>query len=242
MRARLEHAPELLDEAVHDTAELQQSLEQVAQVNRLLGGRRAVWIPLRRLLDERREYATAPLRILDIGTGSADIPLHIAQQAARRGAAVEVTATDAHAQMREIARARTVDCPAITVDHADALKLSYDDASFDVVLLSLVLHHFEAADQLTALREAARVARRAVIVNELERNRANYYGARALAATWWRGNRLTRHDGPLSVLRAFTRSELQSLAHAAGLRVERLDRRYCFRLVLMAATQPRGAG
>jgi ubiquinone/menaquinone biosynthesis C-methylase UbiE len=242
MRARLEHAPELLDEAVHDTAELQHSLEQVAQVNRLLGGRRAVWIALRRLLAERGGNATAPLRILDIGTGSADIPLHIVTHAARRGFAVEVTATDAHAQMREIARTRTAGFPAITVDHADALNLPYGNASFDVVLLSLVLHHFEAADQVTALREAARVAGRAVIVNELERNRANYYGARALAATWWRGNRLTRHDGPLSVLRAFTLPELRSLALAAGLRVERLDRRYFFRLVMVTAAGKHGPG
>jgi hypothetical protein len=35
--------------------------------------------------------------------------------------------------------------------------------------------------------------------------------------TLWRGNPLTRHDGPLSVLRAFTPSELQQLAAKAGL-------------------------
>ena len=42
MLRRLEHAPELLDEAHHDRAELEQSLDQVAEVNRLLGGTRAV--------------------------------------------------------------------------------------------------------------------------------------------------------------------------------------------------------
>jgi hypothetical protein len=102
------------------------------------------------------------------------------------------------------------------------------------VLLSLTLHHFEHADQIRALREAARVARRSVIVNELERCRPNYWGARLLAATRWRRNRLTRHDGPLSVLRAFTPAELAGLAAEAGLGECTVDRRYFFRLVLRA--------
>jgi ubiquinone/menaquinone biosynthesis C-methylase UbiE len=234
MRRRLTDAPELLDARSHDRAELEQSLDQVAEVNRFLGGRRAVWLPLRRLLRER-----TTLRILDIGTGSADIPIDLARRARRSGARLEITAADVHPQMREIARERTSRFDRISVAEGNALDLPWDAGAFDVALLSLTLHHFEEADQLRALREAARVAARAVIVNELERGRANYYGARALAATWWRRNRLTRHDGPLSVLRAFTAPELRALAGRAGLRVESLDRRWFFRLVLVADTRAR---
>jgi SAM-dependent methyltransferase len=229
MRERVRHAPELLDAPAHDRTELEESLGQVAQVNRFLGGLRAAWLPVQRLLRER-----APLRILDVGTGSADIPLHLARRARRAGAAVTITATDVHPQMLEVARARTARAGCISVEAADALDLPYPDGSFDVVLLSLTLHHFEAAGQVRVLEEAGRVARRAVVVNELERCRPNYVGARLLAATVWRGNRLTRHDGPLSVLRAFTAPELEALAHAAGLRVERSERRFFFRLVLVA--------
>jgi hypothetical protein len=95
-------------------------------------------------------------------------------------------------------------------------------------------HHIEHTDQIRALREAARVARCSVIVNELERCRPNYWGARLLAATRWRGNRLTRHDGPISVLRAFTPAELASLAAEAGLGRCAVKRRYFYRLVLRA--------
>ncbi|CAN5889648.1 hypothetical protein BH23GEM9_BH23GEM9_01420 [soil metagenome] len=229
LRQRLDHAPELLDEPAHDRRELEQSLDQVAEVNRLLGGRRAVWIALRPLLAADRVTT-----ILDIGTGSADIPLDIDRRAAAAGHAVSITAADLHPQMRQIALARSAHRDSITVAAADALALPYTGSSFDIVLLSLTLHHFEQEEQVQALREATRVARRAVIVNELERCRANYYGARFLAATRWRGNRLTRHDGPLSVLRAFTRSELRDLARAAGMRIERLERRFFYRLVLVA--------
>jgi ubiquinone/menaquinone biosynthesis C-methylase UbiE len=229
LRTRLAHAQELLDAPVHERAELEESLDQVAEVNALLGGRRAVWLALQPLL-----LHDATTTILDVGTGSADIPIAIAARAARARAPVHITAADIHPQMREIAAERTAHLPAIAVADADALALPWDDDAFDVVLLSLTLHHFEDADQVTALREAARVARRAVIINELERGRANFYGARLLALTRWRGNRLTRHDGPLSVLRAFTRAELAAAARAAGLHIISLRRRFFFRLVLVA--------
>lgn len=230
MRPRLSHATELLDAPRHDRRELEQSLDQLAEVNRLLGGRRAVWNALRPLLS-----ATRSTSILDIGTGSADIPVDLARRAQHAALPVAIIATDLHPQMLEIARARTAGTP-VVIAAANALALPFADAACDVVLLSLTLHHFEDDAQLTVLREAARVAGTAVIVNELERCRANYLGARFLAATRWRGNRLTRHDGPLSVLRAFTMDELRDLATAAGLRVALLQRRFFHRIVLRADT------
>lgn len=229
MKRRLQHAPELLDAEHHDERELEHSLDQVAEVNRLLGGRRAVLRALLPLLRTGR-----PTSILDLGTGSGDIPLAIVRAASRRGLAVRIVATDVHPQMVELAARRTAHVPDIETGAADALALPYGNGAFDVVLLSMTLHHFEHADQLRALREAGRVAGQAVIVNELERCRANYWGARLLAATRWRGNRLTRHDGPLSVLRAFTKQELLALAREAGLREAEVRRRYFFRLVLRA--------
>ena len=228
MRRRLEHAAELLDAPHHDRAELEQSLDQVAEVNRLLGGTRAMLRTLTRLTP------SAPnLEILDIGTGSADIPLAIERWARRRSLAVRITATDIHPQMRDIAADRTRAVDSIRIKAADALDLPCDTASFDFVLLSLTLHHFERDDQIRALREAARCARRAVIVNELERCLPNLAGAWLLARTRWRGNRLTRHDGPLSVMRAFTKRELADIAGAAGLRAAWVKRHFFHRLIMV---------
>jgi SAM-dependent methyltransferase len=224
---RLDGATELLDAGRHDPWELEQSLDQVAEVNRLLGGRRAAWLGLAPML-----RADSVTRVLDIGTGSADIPLDLLRRARRRGLRLHVLATDLHPQMRDIARRRTAGHTGIDIAAADALALPFADDAFDVTLLSLTLHHFDGAEQVRVLREAARVSRRAIIVNELERCRANWWGARFLAVTRWRGNRLTRHDGPVSVLRAFTLPELRDLAAAAGLTVETAGRRFFYRLLL----------
>lgn len=225
---RLEHASELLDSPRHDPIELAHSLAQVADVNRFLGGTRALLRTLRPWLGP----GAADLSVLDVGTGSADLPRVIAQRAARAGLAVRITAVDAHPQVVEIARHRCLEEPAIRLVLAHALELPFADDSHDLVLLSLVLHHLEQDDQRAALREAARVARRTVVVGELHRSRPALAGARLLAATAWRRNRLTRHDGPLSVLRAFTAAELTVLGTEAGLRSVRVTRHPFFRLVL----------
>lgn len=230
---RLEYAHELLDEPSHDPAELEDSLDDVAAVNRWLGGRRALLRHLARLLPPRR-----PADLLDAGTGSGDLPRAIARWARRRRVAVRITATDVHPQTLEIARRRSARFPEITFERADVLALPYADRSFDVALFSLTLHHLDGEAQVRALRELGRVARRGVIVGELERSWPAYLGARLLAATVWRRNRLTRHDGPISVLRAFTPDELLELARRAGLPNPRVHRHALFRLVLRADARP----
>ena len=222
---RAEHAPELLDDEKHDAHELEQSLGHVAAVNRWLGGVRALLLHVTPLL---REGA----RLLDVGTGSADLPRRVVDWARLHDRHISVLATDLHPQMRELAKEKCAKYPEITVAEADALNLPYGDNHFDVATLSLTLHHFDGDQQIRVLQELARVAR-VVIVNDLQRTRLNYIGAKLLAVTFWRFNRLTRHDGPLSVLRAFTPGELQRLAQRAGLTAT-VYTHYFQRVVLVA--------
>jgi SAM-dependent methyltransferase len=225
---RIASARERLDDAGHDPRVLESSLDDVARVNRFLGGRRAVRLALKDL-----GHTGAELRILDAGTASADIPIALATRRSGRSARLRITAIEPHPQALDIARRRTAAVPAIQLVSADVRALPFPEDAFDVALLSMTLHHLDDDDQTAALRELGRVAP-AVIVNELERCWPNYLGARLLAATAWRSNPLTRHDGPLSVLRAFTAAELRTRARAAGLRPVRIQHRWFHRLVMTA--------
>lgn len=225
---RAEHAPELLDLPHHDERELAESLAHVAAVNHWLGGTRA-------LLEHVKPRLTADriTRIIDVGTGSADLPRAIIRWCRRHNRPVEIVACDLHPQMRAIAAAQSASFPELSIRHADALALPFAGDTFDIATTSLTLHHFDGEQQVRVLRELARVASRCVIVNELRRTRLNYVGARFLALTLWRGNRITRHDGPLSVLRAFTPEELLRLSGLAGLHGA-VFKHYFQRVVLVA--------
>lgn len=221
-----------MDEPGVDPAELAGAFRHVAAVNRWLGARRAL---VRRLPEALEPRERRTFRIVDIGTGSADLPLAVARWADSRGRSVSIAALDAHAGAARAARARVDSHPGIHVLRGDGRRLPFQTGAFDLALLSMTLHHMEGGDREGLLREAARVARGGrVLVGELERAVPNYLGARLLAATLWRSNPVTRHDGPISVLRSFTPDELKALAHRAGLRRPRVYRHVFYRLVLLA--------
>src|SRR5688572_26866954 len=138
--ARIAHAEELLDQPGHEPVELARSLEHVAQVNRLLGGNRSVLRAVQQVLPRGGS-------VLDVGTGSGDLPRALVRWSRLTGVPVRVTATDVYPQTLAIARAACGPFPEITVEPADALALAYADGQFDVVLLCLTLHHFSDAMQ-----------------------------------------------------------------------------------------------
>jgi len=213
--------PELLDAPLHDPRELAHSLDQVAQVNRWLGGARS----LRRHLGAL--VATGHVHVLDVGTGNGTTLRELESWAEDRRATWHAVGVELSPQSAALARnsgTRTV--------IADALRLPFADDAFDVALCTLTLHHFSDDDAVVLLKEMARVSRRSVLVSDLERSTPNYWGARLLAATLWRGNRLTRHDGPLSVRRSFTVGELLEIGRRAGLRSPAVRRHIPWRIVL----------
>lgn len=222
---------ERMDEPGQDPAELGRSLGDLRGVNRWLGGTRVVLHHLGRLV---ARHPRPGYRVLDVATGSADIPLQVTVWARARGIRMEIVATDLHATTLEFARRQAAADPDVRVESADALDLPYADGAFDFALCSTALHHFDARDQvLRVLREMHRVAAIGGIVNDLRRSRPALVGANLLAATVWRTHPVTRHDGPLSVRRAFTPPELAELAREADLSGARVHAHVPFRVALV---------
>lgn len=213
---RLAGAEELLDGPLDDRAALEGNLRDLARINRRFGGTAVSKRALDHLLDHR--HGTQSL--LDVGTGAADIPVALVRAAASTGRELRVTAVDSRREVLDAARAvnrRLASTPGIELVLGDGRSLPWPDRSFDVVHASLVLHHLEPRDAVAFLAEASRLARRGVVVNDLVRARRHWLGAAVLLTLATR-NRYTRHDGPLSVRRAYTRVELRALLAAAGLR------------------------
>jgi ubiquinone/menaquinone biosynthesis C-methylase UbiE len=69
-----------------------------------------------------------------------------------------VTVIDLNDLAAREAHIRTRALPEITVLAADALNLPFADRSFDFVLASMFLHHFETKGAARILRSFARVA------------------------------------------------------------------------------------
>lgn len=206
---------ELIDDPIESLGELAQNFCDIEAANRWLGGLAIV----------RRAVPPGAQTVLDVGTGSADIPRALA----RRG--LHVTALDSSAEVLDLARRRSWGCSGLEFVRADGTALPFPDRSFDVVMCNLALHHFDPGPAVTLLRELHRVARMRTVVTDLCRSRAAWAGAWLFSRLVSR-NRLTRHDAPLSALRAYTPREALALAALADWQRPRVRVAPFFRMAL----------
>jgi hypothetical protein len=211
---------EILDDPATDPAIRERSIGDVTRSNRWLGGRRAALLEARAVLADAGPHVT----LLDVGTGLADIPQHIAAKAAAAGITVTTIVVDEAPSLLRVVRPK--------VSHAvcaNALALPFCDGCVDIVMCSQLLHHFDNAGAEALISELDRVARRAVIISDLRRSWIAAIGF-WLVSFPLRFHRVTRHDGVISVLRGFTRRELTHLVTAATGVAPHVQRRLGFRL------------
>jgi SAM-dependent methyltransferase len=208
---------ELMDEPGRSARELRETLRDLRWINRRCGGQAAVLAHLERALPAwtARRTSDAPLRVLDVGTGGADIPAAAVEWARRRGVRIRVIAVDLHPVTARIARDATRVYPEITVVCADARALPFGDGAFDVCLCTLMLHHLAAEERGPLLRRLDRLARVGFLAVDLLSRPEAYAGVWLL--TRLARSPLTRHDGPLSVRRALSWHEYRRLAAATGI-------------------------
>jgi ubiquinone/menaquinone biosynthesis C-methylase UbiE len=229
------YVEELLDAGEGTDEDVARNLSDLRRINRLLGGTKVVLGALSSYLNASD---TEQVSLLDVGTGSADIPTAVARWCESRRIKPLIAALDISDRNLRIARTRLGIGAQIELVRADSLSLPFAERSFDFVTASLFLHHFQDEDVVRLLADFSRVARRAIIINDLVRNLIPYYFARltgpVLATSF-----LTRNDGPVSVLRGFTADEMRSLAERAGLREVEVKRVFPYRLSLVARINSR---
>jgi ubiquinone/menaquinone biosynthesis C-methylase UbiE len=220
-----------------DPVELAENFRDIRRVNRLLGGISTVTHHLTPMLPNNP--SERPVTVLDLATGSADIPLALLDWGEHRGIRFDITASDVSDDMLAIARKHVGDRAGIILARHDARAVPLPDRSFDIVLCSLSLHHFDPDDAVELLREMNRLATAGCIVNDLTRSRTGYFAA-AVAARVTTRNRLTRNDAPLSVLRAYTPDELRAMLRYAGIRDPLVCRHRWFRMAATWESIPNG--
>ena len=191
------------------------------RLNHRFGGHAVIRKTLARAIG-RVSYAPLGFTLLDIGCASGDVARTIPQWYPK----AQVTSLD-HNQVN-------IDSAPAPKLVADAFQLPFQPQSFDFVLCSLFLHHFtdgQATSLLTAFYE---IARKALVVCDLERHLIPYIflPATRLLFGW---DPVTVHDGTRSVRAGFRYGELLALAQKAGIPdPEVVVHRPAFRLALVA--------
>jgi ubiquinone/menaquinone biosynthesis C-methylase UbiE len=222
--------PEWLDAADIPAQDLQKNLDDLRRLNRYLGSHWLLCTALQRVW--RQVGCPHHLRILDVGTGAGDIPVVLTRWGERHGVAITVVAIDSHHGVLHSMRSAQSLPQSIPCVQADGLCLPFHARTFDVVLCSTMLHHLDWQQGIALLQSMAAVARYGVVVNDLVRSWPSYYAAR-LILSLMACHAVTRHDGPLSVLRAYSVKEVREMARLAGLTSVRVSTALGYRFVLV---------
>lgn len=216
MISQRSHEPEWIDlgPSHYTRAEYRDCLNQLDRIGRFLGGDRAT-------LKTLNQLPTPPNSILDVGCGGGLFTMRLAAHYPH----ARILGIDLSQEAIDFAREHLA-CAQPSLPHVQflvPLTPHLDDLteSFDVVMATLVCHHLSDQELISFLQQACRIAKKAVIINDLHRHPLATMGFGLLTPCFFR-NRLIWHDGLLSIRRSFTRRDWWTYLAAAG-----IERRHC---------------
>ena len=202
-------ATELLDRPDCDPTLAAASYRFMEMVNCRFGGIRMV----RRFLaaETAAHPAGAPLRILDIGSGSCDIPLAVVRWASANGILLHFTCLEVAGHAVDIARGQLARAgnPPVQLLQEDAFTHQPSEP-YDCAVASMCFHHFSNAEILTLLQRLRGFVLNSMLINDLRRSRLASLATRLLLAVT-AAPAGVRHDALLSIRCGFRIDELSTL-------------------------------
>lgn len=218
---------ELLDSPDIPAGLLVKNLRELDFLNRNTGGHAVSLEGIKMLIkDKSRSY-----HIADLGCGSGDTLRYVAKWARKNGYKVKLTGVDINPDAIQYLRKMSSGYSEIE-GHAGDYREFLAHSQVDVFHCALFCHHLNNEELAELFGHMNSSAGMGFVINDLKRSPLAYYGAKIFTAVF-RGSPLSRHDGPLSVLRGFKKKELELLFKQAGVNRYRILRRQLYRYLIV---------
>jgi SAM-dependent methyltransferase len=210
----------------------------IEQTNRFFGGIRPVRDFL--LAETARMHGSRVLRVLDIGSGTCDVPMAALRSAERRGTQVEMTCVERNATALQIAQEHLQGqrpmplrlCAEDAFSHQPANGIPYDCA-----VACMFFHHLDAKDIDRCLAHLRRIVDGRLLICDLRRTALAYAACWLWTRPW---PRVVRDDALMSIRKGFRARELgELLGHLPGVRLQRIRLHSPLRLSAVVDLRPR---
>ena len=210
---------------------LYKNLGELDLMNRTIGGHAISLEGIKRLMtDRQKDY-----HIVDLGCGSGDVLRYIARWARANQYRVKLTGVDLNADAIKYLFEKSKDYPEIsgnTANYEDYLAATDD---IDIVHCGLFCHHLDDTKLVQLFLNLKKSSCQGIVINDLQRNPLAYYSVWFLTRLL-NGSALSKHDGPVSVLRAFKRREIETLIQDVGLADYSIQWKWAFRYLMVIKT------
>jgi len=225
--------PELMDDPNVDEATLQAALTEVTRVNKYLGGQQVTLKGLRYFFDR---FPQKNYTILDVGCGDGAMLRSIAIFARQRSISVTLIGIDINPKSIALAKERSQNFPELSFQVQDVFKLKDTHQEIDIITSTLTMHHFTDAEIIKFLGQFLKLANLGVVINDLQRSKIAYRLFQAYSSLFMR-SAMARHDGLISIERAFTKNDLLSFTSKLGVQSFNIKWRWAFRYLWILENQ-----
>lgn len=195
---------EIMDDLDMSGETLINSLDQLANINKWLGGNNTTLDSLKTIL--KTNPKDKMISIVDLGCGNGDMLRKVAHFGKKNGYKFDLLGIDANQATIDYAIQLSANFPEITYKKEDVLSKEFATHTYDIAMCTLFLHHFEDPIALDFIQTLLKNAKIGVVINDLHRHWLAYYLFKLLTSVV--GNEMTREDGLTSILKAFKRQDL----------------------------------
>jgi 2-polyprenyl-3-methyl-5-hydroxy-6-metoxy-1,4-benzoquinol methylase len=219
-------APEIMDDLRMEGEVLRSTLDQIAQVNHLLGGNSITLEGVSMLMEN--VPPGKEVVIADVGCGNGDMLRAVARISRKKSWRVRLIGIDANAYTTRYAAALSAQYPEIAYYCTDVLDERFREMRYDIVLCTLTLHHFEDRQIIKLMSLFRRNAAIGIIINDLHRSGLAYRLFQLFSRIAGLG-KMAKEDGLISILRGFKRKEIEELSQKLNFNQYTLRWKWAFR-------------
>ncbi len=200
---------EIMDDFTLNGEMLLNTSDQIANINRILGGNKTTINGLKRILNDLPKDKT--YTIIDLGCGNGDLLRVIAEFGKKMAFKFNLIGIDANVHILSHAKELSQYYREISYIHQDVLASDYKPLHCDIVLATLFLHHLSEENCLQLLSKQLEKTKLGIVINDLHRHPLAYYLFKFVCLGI--NNPMVRNDGLISILRGFKKEDLQQMSN-----------------------------
>jgi len=216
---------EIMDDPNLDLVALKEVFMDINKVNRVLNGHAITIRAIEKTLDENPQKSYT---IVDLGCGNRDMLKKIALYFRNRAISLKLVGVDLNGNAINIAMENCKHFSNISFLQKDILSLDVLVPQCDILLCTLTMHHFGKEEIQEFLHRIVRLPRIGIIINDLQRSMVSYYLFKIFSVIFIKTH-IARHDGLVSIKRAFIKSELKEYSKAFPLITHQIKWKWAFR-------------
>jgi 2-polyprenyl-3-methyl-5-hydroxy-6-metoxy-1,4-benzoquinol methylase len=216
---------ELMDDLECSGEELAQTLKELKTINKWLGGNQVTTGGLKQIFNA---YPQEKYSIADIGCGGGDMIRVMHDWAMRKQIKTNFEGIDANPNIIELAKIRLAELKNVTFTVQNIFSPDFLERKVDVCTCTLFTHHFTDSELVQLLKGLKLKSNLGIVVNDLHRNPIAYHSIKILTKLFSKSP-MVQNDGPLSVLRAFSKADWERVLDEAGIKDFQLTWHWAFR-------------